>query len=327
MHHAVRTAIGLALLVSACRPRGDERAGPDSTQVAAPPAAVHPDSVPACFMAATSVLARTPGNAGVPDSGVTGWIRLDQFNTDSASAKLVDSDGFALDAVWRRAADSLIVTGFNDFVRIEMRLGIDDSTARGTLRAHSDAALERDAKGKLREFRRQSAISLRQTSCDSIPKQAGTAAIDVLPHGTPRAGIRFDPTKVTPGQSVGALVLDSIATRFVSMDSTWVGTARFRNEIELSGWTLRNPDPDLYRQLTCFEADSSSAARLPRWQGDERRAWFCFSNRAEAARALGPPSEGIPATIVIDRFTIHQGHSDEVNSARFVRLVRRGGTS
>jgi hypothetical protein len=41
---------------------------------------------------------------------------------------------------------------------------------------------------------------------------------------------------------------------------------------------------------------------------------------------LGPPSEGVPATIVIDQFTIHRGHSDEVNSARFVRLVRRGGS-
>ena len=208
-----------------------------------------------------------------------------------------------------------------------MRLGIDDSTARGTLRAHSDAALERDSKGKLREFRRAATISFRQSPCESMPREAGTAEIDVLPHGTPRPGIRFDPTRVKRGTSVGTLVVDSLVTQFAAVDSTWVGTAWFRNEIELSGWTLRNPDPDLYRQLTCFEADSSSAARLPRWQGDERRAWFCFSNRMEAAQALGPPSEGVPATIVIDRFTIYRGHSDEVNDARFVRLIRRGGSS
>jgi hypothetical protein len=320
-------ASGLALLVSACRSGSDTPGDPDSAQVASSAVAVHPDSLPACFKANASVLARTPGTAGVPDSGVTGWIRLDQFKTDSASAKLIDSDGFAFDAVWRRNADSLIVAGFNDFVRIEMRLGVDDSVARGTLRAHSDAALERDAKGKLREFRRELTIAFRQAPCDSMPKQAGTAAIDVLPHGSPRPGIRFDPRRIHRGSSVGALVVDSIFTQFVSMDSTWVGTARFRNEVELSGWTLRNPDPDLYRQLTCFEADSSSAARLPRWEGDERRAWFCFSNRLDAARALGPPSEGVPATIVVDQFTIHVGHSDEVNSARLVRLVRRGGSS
>jgi hypothetical protein len=327
MQRAPASTIVLALMVSACRPGSDARQDGDSTQVASPSAAAHPDSVPACFMANASVLARTQGNAGVPDTGVTGWIRLDHFRKDSASAKLIDSDGFALDAVWLRKPDSLIVSGFNDFVRIEMRLGVDDSVARGTLRAHSDAALERDAKGKLREFRRESTISFRQSPCDSMPKQAGTAEIDVLPHGTPRPGIRFDPEKVKRGTSVGALVVDSLFKQFAIVDSTWVGTARFRNEIELSGWTLRNPDPDLYRQLTCFEADSSSAARLPRWEGDERRAWFCFSNRLEAARALGPPSEGVPATIVIDQFTIHRGHSDEVNSARFVRLVRRGGST
>jgi hypothetical protein len=103
-----------------------------------------------------------------------------------------------------------------------------------------------------------------------------------------------------------------------------VGVARFRGQIELSGWTLRNPDPDLYDVAICFEADSASESRLPRWSGDERRPWFCFGNRADAARAVGPPSEGVPATIVVERFTIHRGLSDQVNSARFVRLVRGG---
>ena len=243
---------------------------------------------------------------------------------DSASAKLIDSDGFTLDAAWRRIQDSLIVGGANDFVKIEMRLRLADSAARGTLKAHSDAALERDSAGKLREFSRSSPIRFRQAPCDSMPMEAGTAAIDVVPHGTPRPGIRFDPSKVRRGSSIGLLVVDSIAARqAVAADSLYVGTARFRGTIELRGWTMRHPDPDAYRVVTCFEADSSSAARLPRWEGDERRAWFCFSNRAAAAQALGPPSEGVPATIVIDQFTIHRGLSDEVNSARLVRLVRR----
>lgn len=138
----------------------------------------------------------------------------------------------------------------------------------------------------------------------------------------PRSGIRFDPAKTAPGDAVGVLTVDTIVSRLV-FDSIHVGMARFRGRVEVSGWTLRNPDPDLYRVMTCFEADSSSAARLPRWAGDERRTWFCFTNRAQAARSLGPPSEGIRATIVIDEFTIHKGMSDEVNSARFVRLVRR----
>jgi hypothetical protein len=74
----------------------------------------------------------------------------------------------------------------------------------------------------------------------------------------------------------------------------------------------------------CFEADSASASRLPRWSGDERRSWFCFGNRHDATRALGPASDGVPATIVIERFTINRGLSDQVNSAWFVQLVRGG---
>ena len=324
MPRAQRAAIGTALLLVSCS-RDQDRVPPaDSVPDTVATASVHPDSIPACFMGNSSVLARTPGSAGAPPTSISGWIRLEQFRRDSGAAMLVDSDGFALEAAWRRVADSLIVGGSNDFVRIEMRLRIADSSARGTLRAHSDAALERDSAGKLQEFRRSSTVSFRQAPCDEMPRQAGNAAIDVLPHGTPRPGIHFDPAELKRGMRVGSLTLDSIYSQLTVVDSTRVGMARFRGEIELSGWTLRNPDPDLYRQLTCFEADSSSAARLPRWKGDERRAWFCFSNRVEAARALGPPSEGVPATIVIDQFTIHRGLSDEVNSARLVKLVRRG---
>ena len=318
-----RTVSLLVALVIGCTQERNPGTTPDSAQRPAATSEIHPDSVAACFAADRSVLARMPGSAGAPATSINGWIQLDQFKSDSASARLIDSDGFALDAAWRRNGDSLTVAGFNDFVRIEMRLRVADSSARGTLKAHSDAALERDSAGKLVEFSRTGAIQFRQAPCDSMPKEAGIAAIDVVPHGTPRPGIRFDPSRVRSGTSVGALIVDSIVARQAVADTTYVGMAQFRGSIELSGWTMRHPDPDAYRVVTCFEADSSSASRLPRWSGDERRAWFCFSNRAEAARALGPPSEGVQATIVIDEFTIHRRLSDEVNSARFVRLVKR----
>ena len=139
-----------------------------------------------------------------------------------------------------------------------------------------------------------------------------------------RPGIRFDPGSTPPGTLVGELVAESLVVRRTEIDSTLVGKAGFRGRIQLSGWTLRNPDADLANVASCFEADSASASRLPRWAGDERRPWFCFTNGTDATRALGPPSEGVPATVVIDRFTIHRGLSDEVNSARFVRRVRGG---
>jgi hypothetical protein len=136
-----------------------------------------------------------------------------------------------------------------------------------------------------------------------------------------RPGIRFDPATLRPGDRVGELVADSIAALRTPTDSTYVGVALFRGEIELGGRTMRHPEPDV--QDVCFEADSVSAARLPRWQGDERRPWFCFTNDGEARRRLGPPVDGVGATIVIDSFTIHRGLSDEVNSARLVRVVRQ----
>lgn len=164
-------------------------------------------------------------------------------------------------------------------------------------------------------------------ACSPAPAEKAEdrpSTIDVEGQRAPRPGIHFDPGTLRVGQSVGAVAVDSIDVRVAAVDSAWVGTVRFRGAIELTGWTLPHPDPDLRRESTCFEADSASAGRLPRWIGDERRAWFCFANRTEAAGALGSPIDSVPATIVIDDFTIHRGYSDQVNSARFVRLVRQG---
>jgi hypothetical protein len=77
-------------------------------------------------------------------------------------------------------------------------------------------------------------------------------------------------------------MVDSIEALRTPVDSTYVGVAIFRGQIELSGRTMRHFEPDA--QDICFEADSVSAARLPRWRGDERRPWFCFTNEADARR-------------------------------------------
>jgi hypothetical protein len=156
------------------------------------------------------------------------------------------------------------------------------------------------------------------TRGDTIPP----AAVAPRP-AAPERGLRFDPAALRPGTPVGELVTDSVAARPTPIDSTYVGVARFRGQIELSGWTIRHFDSDARDVASCFEADSASATRLPRWLGDERRPWFCFENPVDATRSLGPPSDGVPATIVIERFTIHRGHSDQVNTARFVRRLTR----
>jgi hypothetical protein len=135
-----------------------------------------------------------------------------------------------------------------------------------------------------------------------------------------RLGVVFDPGRVRVGDTIAGLVVERIAAHHTPLDSTLVGTAAFRGTIELAGSTIRHFEADATKEV-CFDADSASAARLPRWAGDRRRAWFCFSNAAAAARALGPPRTEWPARVVISHFVIHRGLTDEVNAAQFVRLA------
>lgn len=134
-----------------------------------------------------------------------------------------------------------------------------------------------------------------------------------------RIGVVFDPAVVTVGDTIGALVLARVDARATPIDSTWVGFAAFDGSIQLDGMTIvHHEHPEV--QANCFEADSASAERLPRWKGDRRRAWFCVTNGPDATRLLAAPGVVRRATIVIDSFTIYRGLSDETNSARLVRV-------
>ncbi len=157
------------------------------------------------------------------------------------------------------------------------------------------------------------------TQASDIPAESNAVTSRTLT-GNRVAGIRFDPASITAGTKLGKMSLDSIAVR-TAFDSTKVGTAWFSGEVAVSGATIRHFDSD--SDALCFEADSTGASYLPRWEGDERRSWFCFSNRRAAQNVLGPPSDSARATVLIDRLTIHRGLSDEVNSARFVRTIGR----
>jgi hypothetical protein len=153
----------------------------------------------------------------------------------------------------------------------------------------------------------------------SVPDASASEATEV------RHGVRFDPAATAPGAAVGGLTVESIQAELAPAAGEVVGTARFSGELTLSGATMRHPDyPDV--PAICFEADDASAARLPRWEGDERRAWLCFENHDAAANVLAAPGEVRAATVTIDRFTIHRGLSDEVNTAVLVRVLARGDT-
>jgi hypothetical protein len=153
-------------------------------------------------------------------------------------------------------------------------------------------------------------------------READPDLADPDPAGAVRAriGVIFDPSRVRAGDSIAGLVVERVNVSRAVVDSSFVGDIAFRGEIELSGRMIPHFEADA-SDAACFEADPASAARLPRWAGDRRRSWFCFSNATEANRALGPSREARPARVVISDFTIHRGLSDQVNSARFVRLV------
>jgi hypothetical protein len=154
---------------------------------------------------------------------------------------------------------------------------------------------------------------------DGGSRQASAIEADPAGAARERLGVVFDPLAVSAGDSVGALRVVRVDVRRAVTDSTPVGTIAFRGEVALTGRRIPHFDADLAATVVCFEADSLSAARLPRWRGDRRRPWFCFDDATVADSLMGPVAASSAAVrIVIDDFTIHRGLTDQVNSARLV---------
>lgn len=154
----------------------------------------------------------------------------------------------------------------------------------------------------------------------SAPVPGGDSASDAQPRAQSPSGIPFDPAALTKGTRVGTVAADML-TLSKAADSSWIGQARFTGELTLSGRAVPHVDANV--REVCFEPDAASAALLPRWIGDTRRAWFCFANQPEAQQSLAALDQVRPATVVIDRFTINKGSAQE-NSADLVRVVSRG---
>jgi hypothetical protein len=157
--------------------------------------------------------------------------------------------------------------------------------------------------------------------CGSDEARVESSGTDPDTAGAARAriGVLFDPLRVRVGDTVAGLAVTRVEVTRAALDSSPIGSIAFAGPLPLGGRTIRHFDPDA-RGTSCFEADSASAATMPRWVGDRRRAWFCFSNAAEARRALGTGER--EARIVVDSLVIHRGFSDQVNEARFVRALR-----
>ena len=171
---ACRRLIGSALLAaSACAP-GEQRAS-DSARTAD----VARDAASAeCYVSASSLLGREAAPARglvseqvAPPDSIRGWLRLERgTGAGGGSARIADSDGAALGATWRRVeGDSLLVIGFDDFLRVELRLASDADSVRGSAVASSDAAFDRGSDDRLVEYRREWTVTAAPAPCAGLP--------------------------------------------------------------------------------------------------------------------------------------------------------------
>ena len=70
------------------------------------------------------------------------------------------------------------------------------------------------------------------------------------------------------------------------------GFKHYKGSVTLTGIYSRTLDPeylDYMGDAICFEPDKKSSALVPRPKGDERTAWFCFSNFEQAKKTFKLP--------------------------------------
>ena len=142
----------------------------------------------ACYRSTSSVLLG-PSQGGESEGHAPGWLRIDVLAADSGMARLTDANGAGLGATWRRVGgDSIVLAGFDDFLRLDARLRLSPGSVNGTANAHSDAALERDSAGRLQELRRSWTFYAMRAPCEQMPAQGsdrnGAAPVAVNPGAT-----------------------------------------------------------------------------------------------------------------------------------------------
>ena len=124
-----------------------------------------------CYRSSQSVLLGPIAAKSRHNGQGPGWIRIEGLQAaDSGGGELVDANRAGLGGSWRRGpGHSVSMTAADDFLRAELRLTVSDSAATGPALARSDAALEPDSAGHLRELRREWILRAVRAPCDSMP--------------------------------------------------------------------------------------------------------------------------------------------------------------
>ncbi|HWA38975.1 MAG TPA: hypothetical protein VG873_14045 [Burkholderiales bacterium] len=103
-------------------------------------------------------------------------------------------------------------------------------------------------------------------------------------------------------------------------------------ELTLKGTFERRTDAYSRQVLgdsVCFIPDEANEKLLPRGPGDERRAWFCFSNFPAAMRGFALPAGrkgcGMRGTaqIVVSDYVVTREGGETVDKARLERVLSK----
>ena len=140
-----------------------------------------------------------------------GWIRIDgAAGSDSGAVELIDAEGARLRGLWRRAStDSVSIVAADDFLRVQLQLAIIGSVATGRALATSDADVERDSSGELRDFRREWILRAVRATCDSAPVPTiGQSRARSSPSPSSSRGAGLAPSPASPGTRPSLLRAD-----------------------------------------------------------------------------------------------------------------------
>lgn len=87
---------------------------------------------------------------------------------------------------------------------------------------------------------------------------------------------------------------------------------------------------DEYGTWACMHVDQPSASKIPRPKGDERNAWFCFSNPKTLIQQLALPlNKSVcgytgKTTLWIEDYQRNLAQNDDTDYSTFSRLVQKG---
>ena len=175
-------------------------------------------------------------------------------------------------------------------------------------------------------------VSALLTACDIAGDVARTPP-DSIPDGPahmpgdppPPVNNRFDAGQLSVGDEVLGLRVSRIAVRPATPpDSGYLGEVAFAGNVTLSGRYRAHPEyPGEGANYMCFFVDSETAARLPRFEADERLPWLCFTNRDFTIAELGPLDTEGGATVVVDEYRTIRQRTNAFDTALLVSVITR----